>query len=91
MSESDFLQIMTIFVNYKNGGACFHRRILTASNHVIRNIYDTTEMATKDSHFRRVWGKFIQISFEAFIVLLVKGAYCVRILDRIWRKEIFIF
>ena len=37
----------------------------TASNHVIRNIYNTTKMSTKDSHFRRVWGKFIQISFEA--------------------------
>ena len=26
----------------------------TASNHVIRNIYNTTIMSTKDSHFRRV-------------------------------------
>ena len=26
----------------------------TASNHVIRNIYNTTKMSTKDSHFRRV-------------------------------------
>ena len=27
---------------------------ITASNHVIRNIYNTTKMSTKDSHFRRV-------------------------------------
>ena len=44
----------------------------TASNHVIRNIYNTTKMSTKDSHFRRVWGKFIQISIDAYIVLLVR-------------------
>ena len=44
----------------------------TASNHVIHNIYNMTKMSTKDIHFRRVWGKFIQISFDAFIVLLVR-------------------
>ena len=28
--------------------------IFTASNHVIHNIYNTSKMSTKDSHFRRV-------------------------------------
>ena len=37
----------------------------TASNHVISNIYNTTKMSRQDSHFYRVWGKFIQISFCA--------------------------
>ena len=46
--------------------------IITASNHVIRNIYNTTKMSTRDSHFRRVWGKFIQISSDAYTVLLVR-------------------
>ena len=65
--------------------------MITASNHVICNIYNTTKILTKDSHFRRVWGKFIQISFDAYIVLLVRQEYSVRKFDRIWRKEMFIF
>ena len=55
----------------------------TASNHVIRNIYNTIKMSTKDSDFHRVRGKFIQNSFDASIILLVRYAYSVRTLDRI--------
>ena len=61
MSVNSFLNEVTLSYIY-----------ITASNDVIRNIYNMTKMSTKDSHFRRMWGKFIQISFDASTVVFVR-------------------
>ena len=61
----------------------------TASNHVIRNIYNTTKMSTKDSHFRRVWGKSIQLWCIDCIVGKI-GLFCAETWKNLTERNVYI-